>query len=166
MRKLFLVTLILIVNYTVKSQQTAPDAHYKLITGKSFVQAKNYYLFTLLQHDDSVRKMLEKDTLLAAIAKNKLSGLSAAKDCGHTVACFTGRMQFSDQEISDISSRLSALYNDNNPLGKLVHQHLIPSGTYILFKNLSPAELLVKAWEQDECPLTKHVLLLLQPDKA
>ena len=149
MRKLFLVTLILIVNFTVNGQQALPNAHYQLTTGKSFVQAKNYYLLTLLQHDDAVRKMLERDTLLASIAKNKLSGLSATKDCAHNVACFTERMQFSDQEISDISTRLSALYNDNNPLGKLVHQHLIPSGTYVLFKSLSPAELLVKAWEQD-----------------
>lgn len=127
-----------------------PNPHYKLIKGNNMVQTKNYYLLTLLQQDSVVRKMLEKDTVLAAIAKNKLDGLAkAGKECSGSLACYAERMEFSEKEIADVSARLTALYNTRNALGRVVQNQLIASGTYVLFKNSSPAELLVKAWEQD-----------------
>ena len=56
---------------------------------------------------------------------------------------------FSETDIKLIGDRLLALYQPNNALGKLVQNHLIPSGCYVLFQNLSTKELLRKAWEQD-----------------
>ncbi|OQP44521.1 hypothetical protein A4H97_09100 [Niastella yeongjuensis] len=150
MRIFVLATLLFGIGIIVNGQQTTPDPHYKLIRGNNFVQSKNYYLLTLLQQDSVVAKMLEHDTLLASIAANKLAGLSkAGKECTGNLACYAERMEFSEKEISDVSARLMALYNNNNALGRLVQKHLIASGAYILYKNSAPAEMLVKAWEQD-----------------
>jgi hypothetical protein len=150
MRVFFLATLIIGIGYIVNGQQAMPDPHYKLIRGNSIVQTKNYYLLTLLQQDSVVRKMLEKDTVLASLAKNKLDGLAkAGKECTGDLMCYAGRMEFSEKEIADVSARLTALYNASNALGRLVQKHLIASGAYVLFKSSTPAALLVKAWEQD-----------------
>lgn len=150
MRRLLLLTFAVGIGYLVHAQQAMPDAHYKLVRGNSMVQMKNYYLLTLLQNDKEVKKLLEADTTLVAIAKNKLNGLLQSKSaCSNNMLCYAERMQFTDKEISDVSARLTALYTAGNPLAKLVQQHLAPSGTYILFKNGSPVEMLVKAWEQD-----------------
>ena len=150
MRVFFLATLTIIIGFIVNGQTAAPDPHYKLIRSASTVQTKNYYLLTLLQQDSVVRKMLEKDTVLTSIANNKWAGLSkAGKECTGNILCYAERMEFSEKEISDISARLTTLYTAGNALGKLVQKHLIASGAYILYKNSSPVEMLVKAWEQD-----------------
>jgi hypothetical protein len=132
------------------AQQAAPDPHYQLVTGNNIVQTKNYYLLTLLQQDAAARKLIEHDTALSGMAKRKLEALSQTlATCKNNAACYTEAMKFSAEEIQTVSARLTALYNDNNALGKLVRQHLIPSGTYILFSKGTPQELLQKAWEQD-----------------
>lgn len=128
----------------------APKQDYQLITGKSIVQSKNWYLLTLLESLPEVKSLLEKDSELAAVAGLKYQNLeTSVKECKSDFLCYTGKMKFSVQEIEAVGARLEALYSENNALGKLVKQHLIPSGTYILFKEASEKALLRKAWEQD-----------------
>jgi thiamine pyrophosphate-dependent acetolactate synthase large subunit-like protein len=79
MRRLLLFTFAIGIGYLVNAQQAMPDPHYKLIRGNSMVQMKNYYLLTLLQNDNEVKKLLESDTALVSIAKNKLNGLLQSK---------------------------------------------------------------------------------------
>lgn len=129
---------------------TDPYQKYHLLQGKNFVQSKNYYLLTLFEELADVKKLLANDTILLNIERNKTADLTASlKNCDKDALCYTAKMKFSDAEISSVSNRLKALYKPGNALDKLVQNHLIPSGTYILFKNLSDRELLVKAWEQD-----------------
>ena len=123
---------------------------YHLLAGKSFVESKNYYLLTLSKELPEVRNLFVHDTILANIQKNKVTDLNKSlKSCDTSGLCFIEKMQFSDEEIKTIGERLRALYKPGNALDKLVRNHLIPSGTYILFKNLNPQDMLVKAWEQD-----------------
>lgn len=143
------MAMLMVACYLI-AQQAVPDARYKLVTGHDFVQVKNYYLLTLLQDDKEARKLVESDTALSNMVQRKLAGLAnALKTCGNNTTCYTEQLKFSDQEIQLVSSRLTALYADNNALGKLVKQHLIPSGTYVLFHKEGGAGLLRKAWEQD-----------------
>lgn len=58
-------------------------------------------------------------------------------------------MKYTEKEIKDISDRLAELYTSENALGKLTADHLIASGTYVRFSDLSPKDMLIKAWEQD-----------------
>ena len=132
------------------SQKNTPDAKYQLIKGNDFVQSKNYYLLTLFQQLPEVKKMLDTDDILTGIAKIKCDSLSAGlMNCGRDGLCYLDRMRFTETEIKKVSERLNDLYQPQNALGKLVRDHLIPSGCYVLFQNLSPKEMLVKAWEQD-----------------
>ncbi|OKS86284.1 YdcF family protein [Mucilaginibacter polytrichastri] len=128
--------------------QTPANQHL-LITSGNWVQDKNYYLLTLLEQDKAANDLLKNDTELAAITQKKLSDLQASiTDCKDAL-CFTGKLKFADDEIKAISARLTALYAPGNALDKLVKTQLIPSGTYILYKQSTPQALLVKAWEQD-----------------
>ena len=123
---------------------------YNRLPGSSFVETKNYYLLTLFEELPDVKKLLDNDSILANIKKNKTAEIAASlKNCNKDALCYTGKMKFSEAEINLVSNRLRTLYKPGNALDKLVQNHLIPSGTYILFKNSDAKELLVKAWEQD-----------------
>jgi hypothetical protein len=132
------------------AQSAKPNPQYKLIQGKSIVESKNYYLLTLFEELPDVRKLLTGDSVFENIAKNRMDALSGSlNNCNKDALCYTDKMKFSEEEIKEVSQHLIALYTPANALGKLVINHLIPSGTYILFQNASPEEMLVKAWEQD-----------------
>ncbi|TDE14663.1 YdcF family protein [Dyadobacter psychrotolerans] len=142
---LFFVALI-----SFGQDQKKPDPNYKLLVGNAVVQSKNYYLFTLFEQIPAVKLLLEKDEKLSKLAKDKFNNLeNSVKTCKNDYLCFTTRMKFTEEEISLVSQRLAELYSEKNALGKLVSEHLIASGTYILFHKSSPKEILVKAWEQD-----------------
>ena len=150
MNKGFLAAIMLFLTIAADGQQQHPGQQYKLITGKSIIASKNYYLLTLLQEDMAARKLIENDTVLNGLLQHKLTQISISlNECKNDVACFTDHIKFSEDEINGVAGRLSSLYAGNNALGRLVQQHLIPSGNYILFQQLSPKELLIKAWEQD-----------------
>ncbi|MDO6430427.1 YdcF family protein [Flavitalea sp. BT771] len=132
------------------AQKQLPDPHYKLVTAGSYVQSKNYYLLTLFQQLPEVSTILKKDPVLKTFAANKLDSLQQAlKNCEKNGACYTSYLKFSEAEIEQIAQRLKALYRPGNELGRLVKDHLIPSGAYILFQDLPAEEMLAKAWSQD-----------------
>jgi len=113
------------------------------------MQAKNYFLLTLFQKDNAVKALLEKDKELAKLAEKKQTDLKNSVNTCKDAACFTGAVKFTDDEIKQVSTELTALCKPSSALEKLVKEQLVPSYTYSLYKTTSPAELLVKAWEQD-----------------
>lgn len=148
---LLLCTVFSLQSVILRAQTKGPDPAYRFITADSdFIASKNYYLLTLFQVLPGVAKLLGTDAQLSSIAKQKSDSLSAALvNCDRDGSCYIERMKFSREEIDAIGKRLGALYQPHNALGKLVSDHLIPSGRYVLLQNLAPKDMLVKAWEQD-----------------
>ena len=145
-----LIIALFVSSICVFAQQKNPSQKYHLVKGDNFVQSKNYYLLTLFQELADVKKLLVSDPVLIKIARAKADSLAAPfTSCDRNALCYLDKMKFSEAEIKTVSERLTALYQPQNALGKLVSNHLVPSGTYILFQNLPPVEMLVKAWEQD-----------------
>lgn len=148
LRTILVLFFLLLLNGT--STSFAQNSQYKLLKGRSFVQSKNYYLLTLFEELPDAGKLLAGDSILAKVAKTKADDLlQSLKSCGKDAMCYTDKMKFSETEIATVKERLHKLYSKENALGKLVQNHLIPSGTYILFQQSTPEELLEKAWEQD-----------------
>ncbi len=145
-----LLFLLCIVFCTGLQSQEQPVQNYKLLQTPDQVQWKNYYLLTLFEQQPAVKKMLEDDAVLCEIGKSKRDSLQRSlSGCRNEAFCYTRTLKFSEAEIKAVSNRLAALYKNGNALARMVENHLKPSGTYILFNHLSPAEMLVKAWEQD-----------------
>lgn len=145
-----IICVFLLTAHSGFSQKNVPDAQYKLLSGNNFVQSKNYYLLTLFQELPEVKRLIAADPVLQTIAKNKLDSLAyALKNCDRDGLCYIDKLKFNDDEIKVVSERLKVLYQPGNALGRLIKDHLIPSGTYILFQDLPADEMLVKAWMQD-----------------
>jgi len=149
MKYAVLFLALLILSGQAFSQKPSADPHYKLLSGGNYVQSKNYYLLTLFEEAAGVKAMLAADPVLAKIALAKRADLAVSlKNCGTALDCYIRAVQFSDDEIDRAGARLGKLYQPDNALGKLVTEHLIPSGCYSLYA-LTGKELLIKAWEQD-----------------
>ncbi len=150
MKKTLTVIVVLISSFCFsQAQNSRPEPKYHLIQSENVTQSKNYYLLTLFQENREIKKLLGEDPELTRIAQDKSQRLiKALAECKES-SCFTETMKFTDQEIKLVSARLTKLYFSNILLRQLVNKQLIPSGTYILFRDLKPEEILIKAWEQD-----------------
>ncbi|MCX6265060.1 MAG: YdcF family protein, partial [Bacteroidetes bacterium] len=138
-----------LVNQTIAQNQLSKNS-YQLVRGNSFVTSKNYYFLTLVNTIPEVSKQLASDTALQRIQLLRKNNFKKALDnCKLDITCLTAQLQFSEDEISEVGKRLRQLYTKDNYLGKLIRNHIIPSGTYYQFNQLEEKEILVKAWEQD-----------------
>ena len=127
-----------------------PNPSYKLVHNESFVVVKNYYFLNLLQSLPEATSFLKKDTLLQRIASAKFDSLHKAVNTNDKdIAGMLQVLMFSASEIKEVSEYFTKMYSPTNFWGKIVQQHLIPSGCYYSYQTLTPVELLVKAWEQD-----------------
>lgn len=132
------------------SEQDLPRQSYPLIKTRNEVQYKNYYLLTIFQKLPALHKMLSADTALQHMLKSKTAQVNEAlKNCKAEISCYAKALKFSSSEIKLISARLATIYAEDNALGKLVRDHLIPSGCYALYNKEPHKNLLIKAWEQD-----------------
>lgn len=149
LRPSLLFTLCLIQVFSAAAQAIRPDPAYRLLKGESYVQSKNYYLITLMDELTEVNRLLSADAALLRLSQAKFLQLQAALSDTAGVPALLDALQFSPAEIDSMAARLKALYTPGNALGKLVKEHLLPSGTYILFQQQAPADVLAQAWRQD-----------------
>ena len=142
--------ILLSISANVFSQPPKPDPFYQLQQGSNIIASKNYYLLSMMQQELPVRNLLESDTLLKTVFENSMEQMSQSLTaCKSDISFFSQALQFSDSIIAVIGSCISVLYQPDNALDKLLQQHIIPSCTYVLFQQLPPKDLLVKAREQD-----------------
>jgi uncharacterized SAM-binding protein YcdF (DUF218 family) len=147
LRKFVFVLFTLSIGYA-QAQTPAALPTYQVDGSAGWMQTKNYYLLTLLEQDAAASKLIAADAVLANIIKQKKEAFKTSLEC-KDVSCFVTAGKFSEADIQTVSDRLKALYQPANALGRLVQTKLIPSGAYYLYQKLSPAEVLIKAWEQD-----------------
>lgn len=150
MRSFFILICCGLLAVQAVAQQPAPDRKYALQNTYNPVQYKNYYLLSLVQKDQAVKKLLQHDSFYMDLLQRKKAKITVAvKSCGNDIGCFTTALKFSDEEISNVGKQLQTLFKPGNPLDLLVKNQLVPSGCYGLYNQLKPSEILVKAWEQD-----------------
>jgi len=164
--KVFYPFLVLSIFCTGVFAQNAPSQNYQLIKGKNQVQYKNYYLLTLFQQLPELRKMLAADTALKNILQSKTAAATEAiKTCKTEIPCYAKALKFSNEEIVNIGKRLAIIYTENGPLGKLVVNHLLPSGCYAIFNTETHKNLLIKAWEQDAKAINYTIGVYVEANK-
>ncbi|CAH0173062.1 hypothetical protein SRABI27_01066 [Pedobacter sp. Bi27] len=146
--------------------QDVPQQSYQLIKTRNGVQYKNYYLLSLFQQLPELRKMLITDTAFNNVYKSKTAQVNeAVKTCKTAINCYAKALKFNNEEIAHIGNRLALLYAENNALGNLVKNHLIPSGCYAMFAKEQHRTLLVKAWEQDASAVNYAIGVYVEGNK-
>ncbi len=149
MKRVLGLIFISIFSHPLFAQQL-PSSKYQKIKGDNFVQSKNYYFLTLLQKLPDVNKLISSDEVFSKIAAEKSEHLkNSLSNCGNDVGCYLKAVEFNESEIAKVGSRIKTLYNSQKYLKDLVQNQLIPSRAYLLYANLSPQNMLQKAWEQD-----------------
>lgn len=112
------------------------------------VQDKDFYLFSVLESDAAIARILAADKDISQIASERHDALvSAQKACKLDVGCMAKAFVWTDEEIGAVSFALDRLATTNAPVHTLVETQLRPSETYILFEKESPGRLLAKSWE-------------------
>lgn len=149
MKKSILLLLSALLTLQLHAQKQAPNIFYNLMPAGNWVQAKNYYLLTLLQQDKTISAQLKSDAVLAKLTQKKLADLNSSLTECKDAACFTDRIKFSADEVAAVSTELTILCKPGSALEQLVKTKLQPSYMYSLNKDVSPVQLLVKAWDQD-----------------
>ncbi|UOE47342.1 YdcF family protein [Mucilaginibacter sp. SMC90] len=145
MKKILLLALLGLGGLNASAQTPAPAKN----TPTDYVKTTNYGLLTLFEQDAEVNALLKNDPQLALLTQKKLSALNTSLTDCKDASCLTAAVKLTDDDIKLVGDRLAALYKTGNALDKLVKAKLIPSGQYSLYKNVSPGQLLIKAWEQD-----------------
>jgi len=146
MRRLSVLILGFLFTITANAQSTT--VNYQLIKNGS-VQAKNFYLLTLLQNDPTMSRVIETDPILSHIALNQKQTIVNNLNTSLDYRQITTNLKLTSQQIEQIGAELSKIYNQNKDLQSLVKYKLIPSKAYIHYENLKPVEQLIKAWQQD-----------------
>ena len=147
MRRLCFSTLIFLVFILTAGAQSV-SKNYQFVE-KSSVQAKNFYLLTLLQNDPRVIRIIENDPILVAIASKQKQAILKSLNDASNYRQLTINLQLSATQIEEIGAELSKMYLINKRLQMLVNDKLIPSKAYIHYEKLKPADQLIKAWQQD-----------------
>jgi hypothetical protein len=114
-----------------------------------YVQEKNFYLLTLLQHDVAVRTLLENDPVLAKSAADQTAAIKTSLNSCKNYLRLTTNLELSAAQVKLAAQRLSILFAHNVALQNLVKEKMIPSGAYSRYNKLPPAAQLVAAWQQD-----------------
>lgn len=143
--------LLLFFGFSLAIQaQRKPDQAYQKIKLASPVQYKNFYLSSLFIELPEVKAWLKKDTVFKKVLLEKNQSIAESiKNCGANASCFAEALRFTPTELDQISDQLQKRYTKENVLGKLLYQHLIPSGTYQFYDKGNDAEFLAQAWLQD-----------------
>ena len=149
MKKLVLFFFFISLICKVQAQKQTVDTFQQLMPAGNWVQSKNYYLLPLFEQDKPVYQLLKNNAALTRLSQQKFSDLKSSISECKDAACFTDHIKFSNDEVKAVGEELALLCKPGSPLEQLIKTKLIPSYTYSLYKNATPAELLVKAWEQD-----------------
>src|SRR5689334_10596940 len=128
------------------------DSTYHLSLAKP-VQDKSFYLLSLFQRNQPVRRLLSRNKVLRQLANEKVLALEKALRCD-VASCFEQLMRFDDQTIDAVTSELQR-FAHGPELRRLVRNDLRPSGVFIKYNQQADDQMLVAAWKDAAAGLNR-----------
>lgn len=156
--------ILLLLSFALSSFAQSFKGTYHFST-LAYVQQKNFRLLWLLQQNESVRSLLENDTLLRKMAAAQNETIEDSLESAKNFRGITGTLKLSEHTVSAGGEHLMALYARSAALQKLVKEQLIPSGAYIRYKALRPDSVLLMAWEQDAADINHTIAVYAEGAK-
>lgn len=131
------------------SAQSDFDPTYQRLQSGSFVQDKNFYLFTVIGHLPEVQQALAQDEALTDLLGRQQARITELTEASEFDSkALLDRCDLTQKEKALVSKRLRVLFQANSALQHMVQRHLRPSGMFIRYAEASDETLLVKAWEE------------------
>jgi hypothetical protein len=134
--------------FGIANAQKQFNPGYKPQKSQSIIQDKNFYLFTVLENQPELNKILATDTLLRRLTKRQIELISETiNSCKSLVPCTTNNLYWGATETALISSRLKELIHQFPAFKEMVNTDLRPSGFFQLYQTMDDDELLLQAWK-------------------
>lgn len=134
----------------LRAQHGGFELQYHAITSGNLVADKNFYLLTVLEHHEMIRKFLAIDPALVKFCHRGVGrgGTLANAEPGWPLGQFRQYL-YSTQDSLTVDSALARLYVAHRAAFDLmINQHLRASGYLQLFSGETNRNLLLKAWGQ------------------
>ena len=114
------------------------------------VRQKNFYLLTVLEHDNYCRNKIVNGAALRTIYKH-YQQMAAKPDlnCTDIPVCYTSNMSLDNSMIAAAAKQLVALYKTDATFRSILHRHLRESGAFMKWSGDNDTAMLAKAWEEE-----------------
>lgn len=147
--KIHFILLFILTSILLNAQNNNFDPTYKLLHSHSYIQDKNFYLFTLLETVPAAKTVIEKDEILQTILKVQKSRIQESlTKCDTAVTCWLNAYALTADEQQKVGNRLAELCKKDKNIQHLVQNHLRPSGMFIKYNAKSDEEMLQSAWTE------------------
>src|SRR5260370_3209849 len=144
MRRRFPIGLLASALVVVLSLAQKPAR--RVLELQSPVQAKNFYVLSLIERTPGTAKAVgEEGSLANILARKRMALEGAAKSC-ETVSCWDGALHWQDAEIAGGASGLKKVYSTSDAARKMVDGALRESGAYVRYESKAGGDLLAQAW--------------------
>jgi hypothetical protein len=149
--KRFLFSILLLAFHTLFAQSpTGFQRTYRLVSSGNRVADKNFYVLTVVERSPAVRQLLQQDTTLQAIQRERAGLIKAhAQDSCRTPMSLVNGFRWTSSDSLRFTTAIQRLYKGNQAaFDQLVTTHLRPSGYYQRFAGMSNPDLFARAWGQ------------------
>ncbi|TLX75968.1 YdcF family protein [Labilibacter sediminis] len=123
------------------------DINYSFLESGSYVQDRNFYLFTLMQEISNVRSELENDEILTSFQNSFMSEVaSLASNQSASIEQIADDMRISQSEMDAVASQLGNQLSSSIEIDKMIAQHARPSGIFQKYSSVSNKRMVELAW--------------------
>ncbi len=130
-----------------KEEEMLFDKNYTFQFSGSYVQDRNFYLFTLMQGLSNVNSELEKDIVLSEFNESFINKvISLASNQNSSIVQIAEKLKISQTDMNDVASHLGNLVSTSTELNHLIIKHTRPSGVFQKYVSVSNKRLLELAW--------------------
>jgi hypothetical protein len=150
MKKTVFILLFLGLIQITFAQSTGFNKSYHFLHSGNLVADKNFYLLTVINASPQIKKLIEDDIYLHQLSIDRVNLIkSHLSDTSNAPITLVGGFRYTKDDSAHIAERISLLYSAHQAaFDGMINTHLRPSGYYQRFKDLSNADLLLKAWNQ------------------
>jgi len=148
MKLIFCFLIFLFAPCLWAQQNPGFDPHYQFKHSQNLVGDKNFYLLTILQQSSSIRPLLQSDSILVQMSRERvgLMQMHISDTCNWPLSLLGG-FKYTSADSIKVALSLSRLYDENKmAFDDLIDWQLRPSGYYQLYSGLGNKSLLQSAW--------------------
>lgn len=114
---------------------------------ESVLAARDFPMLSMIMEDAPIRELLAHDALLNAATTERWKAIAESnRSCDGEVACKSKSLQFTPQQIDEVSAVLRRLYEANASVREFVHTKLKPAAIFSLDTSQPEESIVIDNW--------------------